>query len=130
MTIANQPLTDTATTNPRTGALDLAEVQSRLELAEFMATADVGGAACYLDDAIQALVTERHRIAPGTVRRFLPDLDEGHVLMDDGQRWADQEWRRSKRDPSVYVDQDGIQCPPRCLPASLVVVPASATRDH
>jgi hypothetical protein len=125
MTIANQPLTSAATTNPRTGALDLAEVRSRLELAEFLAPADSRGAAYYLDDAIQALVDERHRIAPGPVRRFLPELAPGHVLMDNGQRWSQQEWRRSELDPDMYVDQDGAQCPPRCLPANLVVVPAT-----
>jgi hypothetical protein len=131
MTIANQSPTGAATANPETGALDLAEVRSRLELAEFVAPADRRGAAYYLDDAIQALVDIRHSFAPGDrVRRYLPDLPPELVLMDNGQRWSQQEWRRSELDPDVYVDQDGVQCPPRCLPASLVVVPASAIRDH
>lgn len=87
-------------------------------------------AAAVLDDAIQKLVSLRHNIAPGDpVQRYLPDLRPGLVLMEaESDRWAENEWRPSRRHPGWYVDQDGVPCDPHALPASLVVVEASAER--
>jgi hypothetical protein len=106
------------------GALGTA--RDHLQLAEVIAVDDPDTAALFVDDAIQALVSARHNLAPGMpVRRVLPDLRDGLVLMDGGHRWMDSEWRPDPRDPDAYVDQNGVRCSRWALPDSLVVVAAT-----
>lgn len=111
----------------RANTLDLTEAREHLADAE--RALDAEAAAAHLDAAIQALVTARHNLAPGPVLRYLPELRRGLVFMEPASdRWSDHEWRRSRRHPDWYVDQHGVPCDPRALPASLVVVEASAER--
>jgi hypothetical protein len=106
--------------------LDVA--RGHLDLAEIVARDDTSAAGALLDEVIQSLVDARHNLDPGhPVRRVLPRLRDGLALMDNGHRWVDQEWRHTE-DPDAYVDQDGVRTSRWALPASLVVVEASAGR--